>query len=507
MPLTSPARSLIARSIGLTAAAALALPLASPAMAAEPETSARSAEAGSHGGAAHGSRFVAAHSLRAPVTDENFYFVMADRFANGTTSNDTGGLGDDPLVSGFDPTNKGFYNGGDLKGLESELDYIQGMGITSIWLTPSFKNKAVQLEDGPSAGYHGYWITDFTQIDPHLGTNEDLADLISAAHGRGMKVYFDIITNHTADVIGYEEGARTAYVTKDQSPYTTANGQGLRRPRLRRQRTTSRRSTPTRRSRTSPVLDDAEEDLKVPAWLNDVTLYHNRGNTTFTGEDSQYGDFFGLDDLFTENPKVAQRDAGHLQDVDQGLRGRRLPRRHHEARERRVLADVRARHPELRQGARQAELLHVRRGRPRRQRRGREGVHVALDDHRQGAGGPRLPVPGRGAELRLQEPVGRGPRDVLRQRRLVHRRRLQRLRAPDVPRQPRHGPHRPLPAAGQRRGERQRAAPARQARPRAPLSRARQPDRLLRRRAGLHGHRRRPVGAPDACSPARSTNT
>ena len=45
---------------------------------------------------------------------------------------------------------------------------------TSIWLTPSFKNKAVQLEDGPSAGYHGYWITDFTQIDPHLGTNDDL---------------------------------------------------------------------------------------------------------------------------------------------------------------------------------------------------------------------------------------------------------------------------------------------------------------------------------------------
>ncbi len=52
------------------------------------------------------------------------------------------------------------------------------------------------------------------------------------------------------------------------------------------------------------MLDPAEEDLKVPAWLNDVTAYHNRGNTTFTGEDSQYGDFFGLDDLFTEDPRV-----------------------------------------------------------------------------------------------------------------------------------------------------------------------------------------------------------
>jgi alpha-amylase len=53
-----------------------------------------------------------------------------------------------------------------------------------------------------------------------------------------------------------------------------------------------------------PVLDDSEKNLKVPAWLNDVTLYHNRGNTTFTGEDSLYGDFFGLDDLFTEHPRV-----------------------------------------------------------------------------------------------------------------------------------------------------------------------------------------------------------
>src|SRR5262245_50976788 len=82
------------------------------------------------------------HSLRSPVTDERFYFVMADRFENGDTGNDRGGLGDDPLVSGFDPTRKGFYNGGDLKGLLSRIDYIRGLGTTSIWLTPSFKNKA-----------------------------------------------------------------------------------------------------------------------------------------------------------------------------------------------------------------------------------------------------------------------------------------------------------------------------------------------------------------------------
>jgi len=141
---------------------------------------------------------VSPHSLRKPVTDENFYFVMADRFENGDTANDTGGLTGDRLVTGFDPTAKGFYNGGDLKGLRNRIDYIRGLGTTAIWLTPSFKNKPVQLEDGPSAGYHGYWITDFTQIDPHLGTNADLRALVDAAHARGRLAVVHVLSEWQA---------------------------------------------------------------------------------------------------------------------------------------------------------------------------------------------------------------------------------------------------------------------------------------------------------------------
>ena len=245
----------------------------------------------------------AQHSLRSGLTDQNFYFVMGDRFANGDPSNDEGGLVGDRDVTGFDPTSKAFYNGGDLAGLESKLDYIKGLGTDAIWLTPVFKNKPVQLEDGPSAGYHGYWITDFTRVDPHLGTNAELGSLIKAAHAKGMKVFFDIITNHTADVIGYEQGARTAYVSKDASPYRSAGGNAF------DDRDYAGTSQfPALDPATSfpyvPVLDPGEKDVKVPAWLNDPTNYHNRGNTTFTGEDSQYGDFFGLDDLFTEKPQV-----------------------------------------------------------------------------------------------------------------------------------------------------------------------------------------------------------
>ena len=167
------------------------------------------------------------HSLRQAVTDQSFYFVMADRFQNGTAANDNGGLppGKDEGQSGFDPTGKGWYHGGDLQGLRSKLGYIKRLGTTAIWLTPSFKNKAVQDNNGfPSAGYHGYWITDFTQIDPHLGTNDELAGLIRDAHRLGVKVYFDVITNHTADVIRYGEGAAPAYISKDQYPYRTASG-------------------------------------------------------------------------------------------------------------------------------------------------------------------------------------------------------------------------------------------------------------------------------------------
>ena len=79
----------------------------------------------------------AEHSLRAPVTGESFYFVMADRFENGSTANDDGGLGSDPQVSGLDPRHKGYYHGGDLAGLFDKIDYIRDLGTTAIWLTPS----------------------------------------------------------------------------------------------------------------------------------------------------------------------------------------------------------------------------------------------------------------------------------------------------------------------------------------------------------------------------------
>ncbi|MBA3668615.1 MAG: alpha-amylase, partial [Sphingomonas sp.] len=160
--------------------------------------------------------------------DEVIYFLLPDRFENGDSANDRGGLSGDRLVTGFDPTEKGFYHGGDLRGLSQRLDYIQGLGATAIWLSPVFTNKPVQGPKGQeSAGYHGYWITDFTHVDPHLGTDADFKALVDTAHAKGMKVYMDIIANHSADVIQFAEcrgQGRCPYRSIADYPYQRRGG-------------------------------------------------------------------------------------------------------------------------------------------------------------------------------------------------------------------------------------------------------------------------------------------
>ena len=247
--------------------------------------------------------------------DEIIYFVLPDRFENGDERNDRGGLKGDRLKTGFDPTAKGFYHGGDLKGLTGRLDYIQGLGATAVWFAPVFKNKAVQGGKGQeSAGYHGYWVTDFTRVDPHFGTNADFKAFVDAAHARGMKVYMDIIPNHTADVIFYEECEASGdcrYRSIADYPYQRLGGvegkpinEGFAGGDVRTQENFARLTNPNYAY--TVKVRPAERNVKVPAWLNDPIYYHNRGNSTFRGESSLTGEHTGLDDLFTENPRVLQ---------------------------------------------------------------------------------------------------------------------------------------------------------------------------------------------------------
>ncbi|MFE9855823.1 pullulanase-type alpha-1,6-glucosidase [Streptomyces sp. NPDC005780] len=236
---------------------------------------------------------LAAQPARQDLTREQFYFVMPDRFANGDTGNDKGGLTGSRLETGYDPTDKGFYQGGDLKGMTSRLDYIKGLGTTAIWLAPIFKNRPVQgTGKDASAGYHGYWITDFTQVDPHFGTNADLTKLIEQAHRKGMKVFFDVITNHTADTVDYAEKTY-GYKPKGAYPYLDRNGRPF-------DDAAGMAKTDADSFPYKPVTTGG----KTPSWLNDPTMYHNRGDSTYAGESTTYGDFSGLDDLWTERPEV-----------------------------------------------------------------------------------------------------------------------------------------------------------------------------------------------------------
>lgn len=257
------------------------------------------------------------------IEDEIIYFVLPDRFENGDASNDRGGIEGGRLKDGFDPTDYGFYHGGDLKGLTQRLDYIQGLGMTAIWLTPIFENNPVQGPEGKeSSGYHGYWITDFTNVDPHIGTREDFKAFVDAAHARGLKVYMDIITNHTADIIGYREchdpavtggpTFRCDYRYIGDYPWTRRASDGaeinlgfLGDDAVHQTEENFAKLEEATWAYT-PFVPDQFDGVKVPEWLNDPIYYHNRGDTDFVDEDSLYGDFAGLDDLNTAHPRVVE---------------------------------------------------------------------------------------------------------------------------------------------------------------------------------------------------------
>ena len=248
-------------------------------------------------------------TVRGGASNSQIYFVMTDRFANGDTSNDEGGLTGFPAVTGYDPEDIGYFHGGDLNGLTSKLDYIKSLGFNSIWITPPVKQRYVQ---GDSAAYHGYWGIDFTTIDPHLGTEEDFKNFVSESHKRGIKVIVDIVINHTADVIRYR-GDVYSYSDMLEYPYKDCTGKKFD-PAKYAGKSNFPKLCVNKSFPVPPVVSEKNKNIKAPAFLNDLTNYHNRGDSTFSGESSTFGDFFGLDDVFTEKLEVVKGWTKNWQD-------------------------------------------------------------------------------------------------------------------------------------------------------------------------------------------------
>ncbi len=120
------------------------------------------------------------------TTADSIYLITPDRFANGDTANDNiEGMGDT-----IDRSNPGGRHGGDIQGIIDSLDYISGMGFTAIWLNPLLENRM------PTYSYHGYSTTDFYQVDPRYGSNEQYRDLVAQAKTKGISVIMDMIVNH-----------------------------------------------------------------------------------------------------------------------------------------------------------------------------------------------------------------------------------------------------------------------------------------------------------------------
>lgn len=244
-----------------------------------------SARAGDGGGTADApSRAATAtlHMASPDWRDQVIYFVMLDRFDDGDPGNNDQGAGE------FDPADRAKFSGGDLAGLTRRLDYIAGLGVTGVWITPPVANQWWNPTTR-YGGYHGYWATDFKAVDAHFGTLEDYRALSRALHGAGMTLIQDVVVNHTANYFAYPPGAPPA--DPSRGVRINPDSAGLTAP-----------------TRWPFSLNDPREPAHRAAgiyhWTPDIVDYTDR-TQELTWQ------LAGLDDLATDNPVVrrALRDA------------------------------------------------------------------------------------------------------------------------------------------------------------------------------------------------------
>ena len=154
-----------------------------------------------------------------PITweDQTFYFLMLDRFTDGRENgykDNEGNLVRSGTTPPYSPAGAENavkteadaarwreagvkYVGGTLKGLESKIGYLKRLGVTSLWISPIFKQ--VRFRET----YHGYGIQNFLEVEPHFGSREDLREVVRIAHANGIYVILDIILNHAGNVFSY----------------------------------------------------------------------------------------------------------------------------------------------------------------------------------------------------------------------------------------------------------------------------------------------------------------
>ncbi|WP_425392120.1 glycoside hydrolase family 13 protein [Ekhidna sp.] len=168
------------------------------------------------------------YELKARTNDTNrnlgfdasdvIYLLMPDRFANGDPSNDTV----KGMLEAADRSNPNGRHGGDIKGVSDNLDYIKDLGMTAVWLTPTFENDMM-----PSYGaYHGYAATDLYKVDRRFGSNEEFKSFVEKCHSMDMKVIMDMIHNHVGDQHWWMKDLPSDDWFHDREEYGTTNFRG-----------------------------------------------------------------------------------------------------------------------------------------------------------------------------------------------------------------------------------------------------------------------------------------
>lgn len=136
--------------------------------------------------------------------EARIYFALTDRFKDGDPSNN----------ENVDKSHLEAYHGGDFRGMIDSLDYLQKLGINTLWITPIVDNIDFNVSvNSKQYGYHGYWAKDFTKLDEHLGDMETFKELIEKAHDKGIKIMVDVVLNHTG--YGLKSGDNSPTITPE----------------------------------------------------------------------------------------------------------------------------------------------------------------------------------------------------------------------------------------------------------------------------------------------------
>ncbi|NBR62938.1 MAG: hypothetical protein EBT77_01240 [Verrucomicrobia bacterium] len=205
--------------------------------------------------------------------NQSIYQIITDRFNNGDTNNDVSGL------PNFNASNGSQAHGGDFKGIEKKLDYIQALGATAIWISPILKNA--------NGDYHGYAATDFYAVNPRMGSLADLQSLVREAQKRGILVICDVVVNHGSTWVDSADSGWPNFVYPPSGYNLKYNSGG-------------------------PQYAAPFDNSSLQAQFGNTNLnniFHNNGTTQNWGDATQveYGELLSLDDFRTESAYVRQK--------------------------------------------------------------------------------------------------------------------------------------------------------------------------------------------------------